>query len=669
MVNKSLKKNNLVNIRNYSKKKNLVGGDNKKDLLIGFINYNNDNDNYTKTYLDNKLKYKESNKIDSTQISLLFSTILDPSGLPNSPIFNTRNCVNNLTTAIKLVEDTMSNYLLYRENDESENEKEYFKQIFKLSAINLNNESLTNNLPENSSLAGGSKNPQPQSNTRASVSENKEQILNEHIKSTFSNPLHATKLVKFSDGNKYPLHLIIYPLPILSSTTTPVAFEVYNLDYLKNLLEDKKDDMFVVLFPSLIKNEKVNSNYSNSLKIKKFITQLEGLKYEKSSSMFDTSNEKYLKKETIVLKAREDYDYGVYTRNISQNFNLKIIPTDLEKISVNRLSLIELSSLLETNFNNVGGVYNEIPNDFRKVGGLYEEIPGNLKGILQKKLQNNLGILQNNFDISSFIENNKTKNRYSNIVPYPYDTMVTLKKKKPNDDINNSYINANYVASYNKAFFKYIATQCPTGDTLNDFWRMVFQEKSTCIIMLTDLVEGVNKTKKCDKYWPEEGEQNYADINVELVVVDITTNKEYEIRQFKVSKTNDSEILTVNHYWFKSWPDHNVPDQKGKKTVIEIITKCNELNSQTPWIVHCSAGVGRTGTFIAIDHGMSKIENYKSNDYLNDYLNDSLSVSVIDIIKFIRRYRNNLVQGYEQAKFVKETLDLFLKESQKKNNG
>jgi protein tyrosine phosphatase len=304
-------------------------------------------------------------------------------------------------------------------------------------------------------------------------------------------------------------------------------------------------------------------------------------------------------------------------------------------------------------------------NDFNKIPNDLKEIPDNLKEILQEKLQeklqNNLGKLPNNFDISSFVENNKTKNRYSNFVPDPYNTMVTL--KNTNNDINTSYINANYVASYNEDFFKYIATQCPRKETFNDFWRMVFEEKSNCIVMLTNLVEKEKGTEKekCNQYWPQDTKtpQKYGDINVTLVK--ITEKEGYEIRKFNISK-NDSKknkkSLIVHHYWFKSWPDLGVPDPKGKETVIEIIKNCNKLNSKTPWIVHCSAGVGRTGTFIAIDHGMSKIQNYK--------LNASLSVSVIDIIKFIRRYRNNLVQGYKQVVFVKETLDLFLEESKKK---
>lgn len=329
MVNKSLKKNNLVNIRNYSKKKNLVGGG-KKKLLIGFRIYNDDND--TKTYLENKLEYKESNKVDSNQISLLFLTISYPSIFSNSPIFNTRNCVNNLTTAIKLVEDTMSNYLLYRENKESDIEKKYFEKI-----LNLNKS-------------------ESELNTGDNVSEEIKQILNNHMKNTFSNPLHAKKLVKFSNRkelNEFTLHLIIYPLPLhvptdtsvptttsdpttTSVPTTTQTSEKYNIKYLEDLLKKKKNtnDMFVVLFPSLIKSEGYTNSFDNKLNISKYIKKLEQLKYD-SSVLFGSSKNNYLKKEGKILKASEDYDYGVYTRNISDKFSLEIISTEKPTIQNN----------------------------------------------------------------------------------------------------------------------------------------------------------------------------------------------------------------------------------------------------------------------------------------------------------------------------------------------
>lgn len=702
MVNKSLKKNNLVNIRNYSKKKNLVGGGGKKKLLIGFRHY----DDNTKKFLEEKLKYKESNKVDSNQISLLFSTIPDNLILNKKNIFDTRNCVNNLTTAIKLVEDTMSNYLLYRENNKSKEEEEY--ETLPISSVfsDLNTSSSPKPLVGGSNKSRLLSPPPSPPPTRVSVSEEQiKQKLNEHIKGTFSQPLHATKLITElnSKKNTLALHLIIYPLPLKNDNDKE---KKYNIEYLNKLLEDNKDDMFVVLFPSLIIKNTTKKNYlkkkvheyHNSLKISEDIKYLEGLKYEKPSSMFSKSKKDYLTKEKTVLKASYDYDYGVYTRNISENFDLEIISTDKPTIESSQNQGYSPSNPSYINQNTQHLYTNPKPNYLNNSNQVYPPSNTSLTNIISlynnpdQNDQNNLsreiistdqstikpfiGITEQEFDnltqITSEISiptdllkilqqkrtdvvidesNKKQFNIYANINALPEVTQVIL-KNDTND--TNTYINANYVASYDEQYFQYIATQCPKKETFTHFWRMVWDNDTPCIVMLTNLIEkekGTEKEKqKCYKYWPDDTtSEKYGSI---IVKTNTNIKKDgYEIRELEVTK--NSTTKTVKHYWFNSWPDQGVPTEKKK--LLDMIIDCNDYFQEPdkPWIIHCSAGVGRTGTFIAIDHGIRLHQNKKS-------------ISVIDIIKNIRKYRNFLVQNFDQANFVNQTLEEYIKTLVKK---
>ncbi|XP_073726561.1 receptor-type tyrosine-protein phosphatase T isoform X2 [Misgurnus anguillicaudatus] len=230
-------------------------------------------------------------------------------------------------------------------------------------------------------------------------------------------------------------------------------------------------------------------------------------------------------------------------------------------------------------------------------------------------------------------EENRNKNRYGNIIAYDH-TRVRL---QPLDgDPHSDYINANYIDGYHRPRH-YIATQGPMQETVRDFWRMIWQENSASIVMVTNLVE-VGRVK-CVRYWPDETEV-YGDIKVTLIETEPLA--EYVIRTFTVQKGHH-EIREIRQFHFTSWPDHGVPCYATG--LLGFIRQVKFLNPPDagPITVHCSAGAGRTGCFIAVDVMLDMAE----------------SEGVVDIFNCIRELRSqrvNMVQTEEQYVFVHDAI-------------
>ncbi|XP_032672133.1 uncharacterized protein LOC116844560 isoform X2 [Odontomachus brunneus] len=186
---------------------------------------------------------------------------------------------------------------------------------------------------------------------------------------------------------------------------------------------------------------------------------------------------------------------------------------------------------------------------------------------------------------------NKTKNRYGNLIAYD-ETRVILKKLP--DDAYSDYINANYITGYKKKK-RYIATQGPKPNTVVDFWRMIWQEKVLIICMLANVVE--NGKTKCEQYWPDIGKKKKYG---EIVVLNATHNvfADYCFRTLHI--TYENETRKVEHLHYTAWPDHGVPMYTHS-----VVTYLKKLLATPPGdgpvVVHCSAGVGRTGTIVLCD--------------------------------------------------------------------
>eukprot|EP00057_Strongylocentrotus_purpuratus_P031007 XP_783327.2 PREDICTED: receptor-type tyrosine-protein phosphatase F [Strongylocentrotus purpuratus] len=231
-------------------------------------------------------------------------------------------------------------------------------------------------------------------------------------------------------------------------------------------------------------------------------------------------------------------------------------------------------------------------------------------------------------------QENVSKNRYINIIPYDHSRVILdTDPDAPHED----YINASFVSGYLKPK-AYIATQGPLSTTVFDFWRMVWQERVPVIVMLTKLVE--NKKRKCDPYWPEDIE-TYGDFT--LTVVAERNYLNYTERTLTIRKAWDPEERRVQHFHYTSWPDMGLP--LSATPLLEFITKVKEFEARPsgPTIVHCSAGVGRTGTYFTIDSMM-------------DMSAREQQINVLDFVYRMRTKRVKMVQTPEQYVFIYEAL-------------
>ncbi|XP_042660810.1 receptor-type tyrosine-protein phosphatase kappa [Tyto alba] len=228
---------------------------------------------------------------------------------------------------------------------------------------------------------------------------------------------------------------------------------------------------------------------------------------------------------------------------------------------------------------------------------------------------------------------NQSKNRYKSIIPYDHCRVVLQPSGTGND-----YINASYVDSYHSPRF-FIAAQGPLPGTVLDFWQMVWQEKTSVIVMLTGLVEQ-NKTK-CEQYWPEQ-EQVYGDFTVTLNNTRTTTG--LVTRIFCLQKAGCDLPRVVEQFHYQLWPDHGVPRNSAQLLcLVEVVNKRRLEVPTGPVLVHCSAGIGRTGTFIALDFllKMGKAEG---------------KVDVFQCVQRLREQRVSMVQTKEQYTFLYEVL-------------
>ncbi|XP_029283141.1 receptor-type tyrosine-protein phosphatase mu-like isoform X1 [Cottoperca gobio] len=231
-------------------------------------------------------------------------------------------------------------------------------------------------------------------------------------------------------------------------------------------------------------------------------------------------------------------------------------------------------------------------------------------------------------------DENRMKNRYGNIIAYDHSRV----RLQPQDGENGSdYINANYVDGYHRPNH-YIATQGPMQETVYDFWRMVWQENTAAIVMVTNLVE-VGRVKCC-KYWPDDTEI-YGDMKVTLIETQLLS--EYVIRTFAVEKRGVAEIREIRQFHFTGWPDHGVPlHATGLLGFIRRV-KAKTPPTAGPTVVHCSAGAGRTGCFIVIDIMLDMAEREGVVDIYN-------------CVRELRARRVNMVQTEEQYVFIHDAI-------------
>ncbi|VDM47446.1 unnamed protein product [Toxocara canis] len=216
-------------------------------------------------------------------------------------------------------------------------------------------------------------------------------------------------------------------------------------------------------------------------------------------------------------------------------------------------------------------------------------------------------------------DKNADKNRYKDV--YCTDDTRVVLSYPPGAD--NDYIHANWV-DIREAKHRFICTQAPKANTLVDFWRMVWQEKSKAIVMLCNIMECGKK--KCEQYWPANVDetQTYGSLTVKNVKI-VQAEKMLTVSHLVISDGSDPP-LAVEHIFWNNWPDRGVPEN-----YLACFRLLARLKPYTHIIVHCSAGIGRTGTVVGLEMAL---QAFMAGE----------KVSMVDIVKELRRQRPGSVQ-------------------------
>ena len=229
---------------------------------------------------------------------------------------------------------------------------------------------------------------------------------------------------------------------------------------------------------------------------------------------------------------------------------------------------------------------------------------------------------------------NEPLNRFSYLLPYDKNRVVLT----PDSSSGRDYINASHVEGYEH--YSYIAATSPfDGETVLDFWRMIHQFGIKTIVMITNVVE--DNIVKCTQYWPNGGMVTWGDFQLELIDIDLYAD--FVIRTISVTRLETGETITTTQFEYTSWPDHGVPDDPIALLEMRYKARQHHGEDASPVVVHCGTGVGRTGTYIAVD---SLIEQYFKEG----------RVSVFGFVRRLRTQRSFMVRTPGQYVFIYESL-------------
>ena len=233
---------------------------------------------------------------------------------------------------------------------------------------------------------------------------------------------------------------------------------------------------------------------------------------------------------------------------------------------------------------------------------------------------------------NGFLDLNRSKNRFKQI--YPYDKSRVILSQYDDDIPGSDYINASIIPGIYMPQ-KFIAAQAPKDTTLEDFWRMIIENKIVNIVMVTKLIE-LGK-RKCEPYFPTS-ENNQLQIGQLNLILDSECLFNGHILR-KINVTNGIRNLEIKHFHFTAWPDHDVPTQFNE--LLSFVRKVHKglIKTKAPILVHCSAGVGRTGTFIALYNLTRAIQKGRA-------------ISIYKIVHEMREHRPQMVQTFRQYKFI-----------------
>ncbi|VDH95845.1 Hypothetical predicted protein, partial [Mytilus galloprovincialis] len=340
---------------------------------------------------------------------------------------------------------------------------------------------------------------------------------------------------------------------------------------------------------------------------------------QKTSSQTSMGSQKQIRNENeyanMNIDDKVDTEEVTFTLKDSEDTDLQIDEIGDENVYSNITSKLDIS-MYQIQIENLKKAIIEKQRDdgFKKE---YEMLP---RGLLYAHVEGSK-------------EENKVKNRFLSTWPYDHSRVI-LK-----GDTKHDYINASYIDNYEKEK-AYIAAQGPKKVTLRDFWHMIWHENVGKIVMVTQLIE--NRKAKCERYWPKTAREPLVVNNFIVTMKEEIEHTVYVYRSLTVLNKNIAQERTIHHFHFTQWPDHGVPDSiKLVKFYRKV--RSQKCNQHGPMLVHCSAGIGRTGTFIAID---ALYEKGKKVGHVN----------IMEYIQMARKDRINMVQTHEQYETVFEAL-------------
>lgn len=233
----------------------------------------------------------------------------------------------------------------------------------------------------------------------------------------------------------------------------------------------------------------------------------------------------------------------------------------------------------------------------------------------------------------AFKAENKKKNRYPDKLPYDHNRVILNALVNAT---NSDYINASTVTDHDPRNPSFIVTQGPLGQNVADFWQMVWEQGCVVIVMLTRLQD--NGYQLCTRYWPEEGSEQYHIFEVHLVSEHVWC-EDYLVRSVYLKNTRTGETRTVTQFHFRSWPAHGVPS--STKALLEFRRKVNKSyrGRSCPIVVHCSDGVGRSGTYVLIDMVLNRLSK------------GCKEIDIAATLEHVRDQRGGMVQNRQQFEF------------------
>ncbi|KFW63346.1 Tyrosine-protein phosphatase non-receptor type 2, partial [Pygoscelis adeliae] len=229
---------------------------------------------------------------------------------------------------------------------------------------------------------------------------------------------------------------------------------------------------------------------------------------------------------------------------------------------------------------------------------------------------------------------NRNRNRYRDVSPYDH-SRVKLQNTE------NDYINASLVV-IEEALRYYILTQGPLPNTCCHFWLMVWQQQTKAVVMLNRIVE--KESVKCAQYWPtkEEEVMTFSETGFRVRLVSEDVKSYYTVHLLQLENINSGESRMIFHFHYTTWPDFGVPESPA--SFLNFLFKVRESGSLSPEhgpaVVHCSAGIGRSGTFSLVDTCLVLMEK-----------KDPFSVDIKKVLLDMRKYRMGLIQTPDQLRF------------------